>query len=155
MKSPKVICCGNPWCGDDAAGIEVGALLRSMGIEAEVIERDAFTLLELWKGADEVLLIDAVVSGAEPGAVRICELTRGDAWIPPQSCSTHRLGVAEAIAIGRNLGRLPRQIVLYGIEAGFAQPMVCKGAQGLSPAVARAVEQVAREIAARVRERLG
>ena len=154
MKPPKIICCGNPWCGDDAAGLEAGARLRALGIEVETIERDAFTLLELWNGADEVLLIDAVVSGAEPGAITVLDVTQADARIPPQSCSTHRMGVAEALAIGRNLGRLPRRIVLYGIEAGSLDT-VRRGSPDLSPAVARAVEQVAAEIASSVRERLG
>lgn len=55
--------------------------------------------------------------------------------------STHTFGVAEAIELGRVLGRLPASLVIYGIEAGrFDQ-----GAEP-QPAVLAAVERVAQEI---------
>jgi hydrogenase maturation protease len=142
MKPVKIICCGNPWRGDDGAGLEAGLRLRALGVDACVMQRDAFALVDEWTGVDEVILVDAIVSGAQPGTITISDVTQADAKIPPQACSTHLPGVAEAIALGRNLGRLPRRIVLYGIEAGSLAPSV-----DLSLAVARAVEQVASEIA--------
>ena len=57
------------------------------------------------------------------------------------SSSTHALGVAEAIEIARSLGRLPKQVRVYGIEgASFDY------GRGLSPEVEKAVEECTKSI---------
>jgi hydrogenase maturation protease len=86
-------------------------------------------------GAESAVVVDAVASGAEPGT-----LHRFDASAEPIPArvfrsSTHAFGVGEAIELARALGKLPRRVVVYGIEgASFA------AGEGLSPAVAEAVE---------------
>ena len=53
--------------------------------------------------------------------------------------STHAFGAAEAIELARVLGRLPRRLIVVGIEGARFDAGV-----GLSPEVAAAVEDVAR-----------
>jgi hydrogenase maturation protease len=51
--------------------------------------------------------------------------------------STHAFGVGDAVELARALGRLPRRVVVYGVEgAGF------ESGAPLSPAVAAAVDDV-------------
>jgi hydrogenase maturation protease len=55
--------------------------------------------------------------------------------------STHAFGVGEAIELARALGRLPRRVLVYGVEGReFA------AGEGLSPAVAAAVEPLVAEL---------
>ena len=62
----------------------------------------------------------------------------------PSRGSTHALGVAEAIELGRALGRLPRRLLVFGIEGGSFD-----AGAGLSPEVERAVGQLTDELRAR------
>jgi hydrogenase maturation protease len=125
---------GNDWRGDDAAGLIAARRLRELlpGVRVVEVGGDASALLDAWTGAELAIVIDAVRSGAPPGTIH--RLDGG----PPAAMrlgSTHAIGLAEAIALGRALGRLPARLELYGIEAASFET----GA-GLSPEVARAVE---------------
>ena len=55
--------------------------------------------------------------------------------------STHAFGVGEVIELARALGRLPGRVIVYGVEG--AEFAAC---DGLSPAVAAAVEPLAAEL---------
>ena len=65
---------------------------------------------------DTVTVVDAVVGGGEVGDIVRVEAhdTEIDTAVP--RTSSHSFGVAEAIALGRQLGELPRRLVVYGIE---------------------------------------
>jgi hydrogenase maturation protease len=143
VSGPVVVGVGNDWRGDDAAGLVVARRLRAAGIPAVEAGGDPAVLLDAWAGASHAIVVDAVRSGAAPGTVH-----RLDAGRLPDGLragSTHALGLAEAIALARTLGRLPARLEIYGIEAGQAQI-----AADLTPAVARAVAALGREL----RERL-
>jgi hydrogenase maturation protease len=58
--------------------------------------------------------------------------------------STHALGVPEAIELARALGRLPARLEVYAIEGA----RFTAGAE-LSPAVERAVRELAESLSAR------
>jgi hydrogenase maturation protease len=150
---PLVIGIGNDFRSDDRVGLVVARTLRERGQDRlTVIEHtgEAAGLLEAWEGARTVILVDAVVTGAEAGTVH-----RFDArarTIPREcfQCSTHAFGIPEAVELGRAMGRLPRRLLLFGIEGGNFAP-----GRDLSEAVARAapvaVAWIRREIAARRR----
>ncbi|MFP5364517.1 MAG: hydrogenase maturation protease, partial [Thermoleophilia bacterium] len=101
---------GNDWRGDDAAGLEVARRLRAAGVRAAGSAGDPSGLLDAWDGEREVILVDAVRSGAAPGT-----LHRLDARARPLPArlfrgSTHHLSVADAVELGRALGRLPERL---------------------------------------------
>ena len=128
MKSPVLIIgIGNPDRGDDAVGVIVAQRLRQrLPAHVPILQTtgDPGFLLEAWQTAETVILIDAVHSGAPPGTIH-----RFDAHESPLPanffrCSTHALGLPEAIELARalNLSRpgrdeLPPQLIVYGIEA--------------------------------------
>jgi hydrogenase maturation protease len=143
----RVIGCGNRARGDDAAGILVAERLRGLGVEAESLSGETTALIEAWRGADDVVVVDAVVTGAPPGTVQVW-----DSQLPLPlggfPASTHGMGVAEAINLARILGRLPRRLRIYGIEA---RQFSFGGA--LSPELTGALEDVVQQILTQVHSR--
>jgi hydrogenase maturation protease len=131
-----VIGLGATDCGDDAAGLEAARRLASIcPKDARVVSvaGQPSALLDLWSEASLVVVIDAVISGAPPGTVRRLDGLAGP--LPGgRRASTHDLGLADVVELGRALGRLPERLVILGIEAGDCSP----GA-ALSPAVQEGV----------------
>ncbi len=139
MSGILIIGCGNADRGDDAAGIAVARRLRERGMPAMEHSRDGADLMEAWAGADRVILVDAVSTGAAPGAVAVWDART--APVAGSRAGTHAFGVAEAVELARVLGRLPASLTIIGIEAAsFAY-----GAP-LTPEVARAVESVSERL---------
>jgi hydrogenase maturation protease len=138
-----VIGVGNPWRGDDAAGLEVARRLEREGVRAIAHEGDGSGLLSHWDGVDAVVVVDAATSGAAPGTVYRFAASGGPLPTRLSSSSTHALGVAEAIELARALGRLPQALVVYAIEGESFD-----AGEGLTPAVERAVAQLVEELRA-------
>jgi hydrogenase maturation protease len=143
MSQPRapllIIGIGNEYRGDDGAGLIAARLLKArLGDSIPVLERsgDGAALIEAWRGAETVILIDAMMSGAAPGTIRRFDaITRP---IPRESIrsSTHAFGVVQAIELARALGSLPLRLIVYGIEGKFFAARV-----GLSEEVEKAVNE--------------
>ena len=138
----RIIGCGNIDRGDDGAGLLVARRLREMGTGAQEQSGEALSLIESWAGAEDVIVVDAVVSGKAPG-----EITVWDARAHPIPSgiwrgSTHDFGLAEAVELARVLDRLPARLWIYGIEGRRFE----QGSRP-SPEVTRAIEEVAERIA--------
>jgi hydrogenase maturation protease len=134
-----VIGVGNELRGDDAAGLIVARRLRERaGTRAVVLacEADPAELLEAWVGADLAIVVDTVVSGAEPGTVQRFDASTAPLPATLGRSSTHALGVAEAIELARVLDRLPGRIIVYGVEGSSFSA----GAP-LDPTVERAIDE--------------
>jgi hydrogenase maturation protease len=135
-----IIGLGNEYRRDDAVGLIVARRLKDAAPEhVRVLEQsgEGAGLMESWKDADAVILIDAVHSGAKPGT-----LHRLDAHAQPIPTrffhySTHAFSVAEAIELARALGQLPPRLILYGIEG-----KTFEAGLGLSPEVEKAAQKV-------------
>ena len=139
-----VIGVGNELLGDDAAGRAVARRLRSRlanGVRIIESDGDGTALIDAWQGAETVVLIDAVRSGAPPGTIH--RFDAGTAPVPARlfHYSTHAVNVADAVELSRALGTLPPCVIVYGIEAGRFD-----AGAGLSPEVERAVEDVAERV---------
>jgi len=145
MRQPLILGCGNRQRGDDAAGLLVAEGLRALGIAAEVCSGEAADLIEAWSKSDDVIVIDAVVSGAPAGAVHVWDGQNLPTFAMSAE-STHGLGIAQAIKLARALNRLPSRLRVYGIE-GKSFDM----GSSVSPEVERAVEEVAKRIAREAR----
>ena len=133
-----VVGLGNAARRDDAAGLIAARRLGALGLVAREHEGDPVALLELWRGAESVVVIDAVRSGAAPGTVH--RLDASCAPLPAGlrgSTSTHAVGLAEAIELARALGRLPGRLLVYGIEGARFE-----AGTGLSPPGEAAVDSV-------------
>ncbi len=119
--------------------------LRNFGVEAELRSGEALDLIEAWRGAYNVVVVDAVVTGASLGTVHLWD-GRGASFHTNESVSTHGLGVAAAIQIARVLGRLPERLQVYGIEGRRFE----YGTE-VSPELQLPVEHVVRQISAAYR----
>jgi hydrogenase maturation protease len=114
-----VIGIGNEFRDDDALGILAVRELRRRDIpDLRVMEMDGegAALIEAWRGAERVIIVDAIKSGDVPGIIHRLD-------IPPDHLprkflhnSSHEFGAADAIELARNLRCLPHRLILYGIE---------------------------------------
>lgn len=136
-----VLCCGHPDRGDDACGPRVAQCLRDKGIEAREADGGVLELIEAWRGADDVVLVDAMISGRRPGAVSVWNALATRFAGRTRIGSSHALGLPEAIALSRTLGWLPRRLTLYGIEARSFE-----WGQPPSRAVLRGIERAAQRV---------
>ncbi len=119
MTEAVVIGVGNRWRRDDAAGFEVIDQLRvRLGDQIALVESDGepTRLLDAFALAPTVVMVDAVVTGADPGTIH--RFTDDD--LPDRmgiGQSSHLVGLIGTIELGKLLGKLPNGLVLIGIEA--------------------------------------
>lgn len=140
---PIILGCGNPDRGDDAAGPLLARRLKQFGVDAREQSGEPAALLSVFLEAGErpVILVDAVLSGLPPGAILQWDAAASPLPREQFRCSTHALGVAEAVELARALGKLPRSLQIYGIQGARFEP----GAPP-SPEVLRSVEELAHRI---------
>lgn len=135
-----VIGVGNWYRGDDAVGIAVANKVKGMNLpDVVAVEQsgEGSSLIEAWKNANDVIIVDAVSSGAVAGTIHRFDSCNQSVPTEFFHYSSHAFGVAEAIEVGRSLNMLPRRLVVFGIEGKeFATGV------GLSPEVESAVEKV-------------
>ncbi len=118
-KQVLVIGIGNSFRCDDGLGGAVARKLKALHLDGvEIIEQsgEGASLMEAWKGFDRVILVDAVLSGEEPGT--FFRLDSAVEAIPKNffQYSTHNFSVAEAVEMARKLNLLPPHLVLFGVE---------------------------------------
>lgn len=139
MNQIKILGIGSPF-GDDQAGWRVAEFLKQelfsdplLTIESH--DRPGVRLIELMNNASTVFLIDAVKSGALPGTIH--RLKNNEIYDLNTMISTHDMGVAQALELGRSLNALPEHIILYGIEIDSVEWNVV-----ISAPVARSIKNV-------------
>lgn len=145
MTRALVIGLGNEWRGDDGVGPWVVSALRAAALPQVATipaAADGLALLDAWRDADRVYVIDALRGGGAPGTVARVDALHETLPTAP-GYSSHAFGLAEAIELGRTLGTLPRQLIVIAIEG-------CEFAMGapLSPAVAAAAQRVLAQLRA-------
>jgi len=138
-----VIGLGNPDRGDDAVGVEVARSVAAERLDVTVLEfDDPSEAIDAWEPDDIVVVADAVSSGGRPGDIHVVDAIAQKLPTGRWSAGgTHALGLAAAVEIARALGRLPRSLVVVGVEAkhfGHGTPM----AGAVAAAVPTAVEAV-------------
>jgi hydrogenase maturation protease len=142
----RVIGIGNEYAHDDAAGLLVARGLRSEArVGVEVLEQsgEGAALMESWKGACHVVVIDAARCGTWPGTVH-----RFDARHEPLPAqffqgSTHAFGLYQAVEVARSLNQLPYTLIVYAIEGrDFAAGI------GVSPEVEAAISATVTAVSA-------
>jgi len=149
MNEPVVIGVGNPDRGDDGLGRAVARRLKQAGSRgATILESDgaADRLIEAFRGAERVILVDAAQGVGAPGSV--VRLEAHGAALPAglRPGSSHALGVAEAIELARALGELPPCVVVYAVEGSHFAP-----GPGLSAEVQHALDAVVERVLGELR----
>ncbi len=139
-----IIGVGNLYRHDDAVGILIARNLKDLNDKRMTVQEqngDGLSLMETWKNWDCAILIDAVSSGQKPGTIHY--LDANEKPIPSKffSCSTHNMGVAEAVELSRSFDQLPGYLGIYGIEGKDFSP-----GEGLSKEIAEGMEQASKHI---------
>jgi hydrogenase maturation protease len=134
---------GNPWRGDDGAGLVVAERVHERLPAAHVVQivDEPTRLLESFGGADTVLVVDAVsTQEPQPGSIHRIDAIAHELPVGFGS-STHHFGLADTVELARSLGKLPPRLVVYGIEGSRFDT-----GPGLGPEVERAAAAVIDEI---------
>lgn len=121
VKPMRLIGLGQPLRGDDALGLEALRQLRPT-LPAAVRERlsilalsgEAASLYHHLQGAEQVLILDAIQTGAPPG--QLVEVNAVEQILPRSwQASTHSFGLAEALELCRALNELPPTVRILGL----------------------------------------
>ena len=114
-----VIGTGNSFRSDDAVGLAAAACLLEHdmppGIEVIVSGTDEFGLIELFKKAENVVIIDAVSTGRPPGTVSVFDLDKVNMVSRSSNVNLHGFGLADTIVLAEALGISPN-ITIVGVE---------------------------------------
>ena len=143
-----VVGVGNELRGDDAAGLLVVRKLRNLNLPGvRVIESsgDSAKLMDAWAGFDAVFVVDATTAVARAGTVHRFEGHRQPLPSDLLGASTHSFGLAEAVELSRHLGRMPPELIVYGIEGESFDI-----GQAVSPAVTASIQTVFEIVTAEV-----
>ena len=144
MTPVRVLGIGSPF-GDDQAieALEKEKILEQFPknfVFMTSCDRPGIRLLELMKGAEFVILIDAVQSGAAPGTLH--RLSAEEISTGGYLVSSHDFGVASSLALACALGEVSKEIVLFGIEIPPVQVMVHPDEATLSKDVRQTVSKL-------------
>ena len=151
MRQTLIIGIGSPQ-GDDRAGWKAVECLanradvRAAGdaLALEVLDRPGATLIARWRGADKVVLIDAVRSGAPAGTLH--RLGAGDLCSSESVRTSHGFGLSETIRLAAVLGALPAHVVILGIESSCGESQGEELSAEVLGALPELVEAVVREV---------
>ncbi len=152
-----VIAVGNRFGCDDgvaAAVLDTVAPRLPAAVVAREVDGEATRLLDAWDGAGAAVVVDAARSGRDAGSLHRLVVDGGSADRPgwparPAGASTHAAGLADALALGRALDRLPTHVVLLAVEGVDFSP-----GDRLTPAVAAAGPPAPDAVVAEVRRLL-
>jgi hydrogenase maturation protease len=144
IEGTVVIGVGNPFRRDDGVGPAVVDLLRDRltGTRFVTCDGEPTTLIEAWTGADRAVVVDAVraahgtVGSVHRFSVHHPAATRTGTTAP------HAADLGDAVALARALDRLPRSLLIFGVQVEDVHFGL-----GLSPAVAAAARGLADDIA--------
>lgn len=157
MTTVRVIGCGNPDAGDDAAGIVAVerarlALGAIPGVEVLPLVSPLDVVHHL-DGADAVVVADAIRTpgGDRPPGTVVTAVASPDG-LPAEvrsSLSSHGFGVAEAFGLAGAIGPLPR-VVVIGVEAEQTAPgrPMSRAVRAALPHLTEAVVREAQSLAA-------
>jgi hydrogenase maturation protease len=124
----------------------VAERLREAGATVLDCADEPTRLLDEWAGLDTVVVVDAVVTGsAAPGTVHRVESADDPLPRDLRLASTHAVGIADALELGRALGRVPRRVVVLGVEGarfGMGDEMTPAVAHALADVAARALAEL-------------
>jgi hydrogenase maturation protease len=143
-----VIGVGNEFRGDDAVGRRVAQALQKVPVSGVTIaetDGEVTTLVDLFRTARQVVVIDACRGQERPGQIRRFDLH--DESLPTSyfHCSSHAFGVAEAVELARALGCFPERLVVYAIE-GKAFAPGCKLSPEVEAAIPEVIDNVLRDV---------
>lgn len=150
----QVLGLGNTLLTDDAAGVRVVERLKALGCPPGVVLTVGGTggqaLMDLIQDADRLIIVDAVITGAEPGTVHEAPLVDIAPGTPAHLGSLHGFDFQTIMALRENVldCKTPKDVTLVGIEAAD----VTTFSEQCTPPVTRALDRAADLIISRLGE---
>ncbi|HQJ98462.1 MAG TPA: hydrogenase maturation protease [Thermoleophilia bacterium] len=151
MTSTLVLGMGNPILSDDGVGLEVARRLQEGplpdGVDVQQSEVAGLRLLELLKGYDKVVIVDALRTGRAAGDVVRYEARdfRGG----HRYGSAHSIGLETALELGRRMGLpMPDDVTVFAIEAADVETFGEEFSPPVAAAAGKVVELVRAEVGA-------
>jgi len=149
----RVIAMGRELRGDDAAALMLSDTLRCCpvpGVELVCSGGDVVELVNLFQGQDAVIVLDAYE--ADPDDPPVMRLDANEDMLPSApACSSHGLGVSEAVEMAREMGLLPETLIIIAI-AGYAFAIGSPPSSGLKRRLRMAEHVLRQELERMVRE---
>ncbi|MGI5240150.1 hydrogenase maturation protease [Dactylosporangium sp. CA-139066] len=145
-----VIGVGNPFRRDDGAGpavIERLGRADLTGVDLAESDGEPAALITLWEQRRLAVVVDALHTHRAPAGYVHRRLMSHRPLGPGGSAGSHAMDLGDAVALARELDRLPDRMLLLGIEVADTGYGI-----GLTPAVASAVDRVVEHIVAAVRD---
>jgi hydrogenase maturation protease len=137
-----VLCVGNPIARDDGLGIRVARILADAtlppGVTIEERPNLGLDLVDLLRSHDRLVIVDAMSTGAQPGACRVLDASQAaDLASVPYCC--HAIGLAELLRIAARLDpeAAAHRVLLVGVEAAVLHEF----GTALSPPVRQALPE--------------
>ena len=133
---------GNPILTDDAVGILVVQQLEGVNADVKEAYTGGFSLLDVILGYDNVIIVDAVKKGGEPGTVSV--LQEDEIKRALHASSIHDVSFSEAVSVGRKLfpDEMPSEIVIVGIEVTDTETFSEQPTEPVERAIPKAVTLV-------------
>jgi hydrogenase maturation protease len=145
-----IIGMGNPLLSDDGVGIVVAhavaeRMRHSVNLAVTELHIGGIRLMEAMAGFDRAVVVDAMLSGADPGTVM--RFDPKGLVTTKNTFSSHDTDFATACNLGRMAGvSLPEKVAFWGIEARdvdlFGEQLTEEVAAALPGAVNRIVAQI-------------
>ena len=150
MSTAAVIGLGSPIMGDDGFGIVALARLRAEWLldDVELVDGGTWgmSLLPSVEDAEQLVLLDAIAAGRQPGDVVILEREQLPIYLT-RKLSPHQVDMRDVLALAELRGTLPLETVAIGAEPGPVELGV-----NLSTALTRALDPVIDAVIARLRQ---
>ena len=111
---------GNPILTDDGVAIHIVKRLNKAKLDAdiELAATGGLGIIEMVAGYDRLILVDAILTGNEPGTIFELSLDELQTHPPVHFASTHDVSFIAALKLGRELmpEKMPSEIIIFAIE---------------------------------------
>ena len=139
-RSIHIFAVGNPYYGDDGVGQAILEILQSAPEMKDVVfynaQTDALSLIDRFSADGLNIIIDAACMGYDSGAVVRFTPDETQLKIKSDNLSLHGFGLPEAFQMATQIGVMPANLVIIGIE-----PAVIEMNEPLSEPVRAAIPE--------------
>ncbi|SHK52819.1 hydrogenase maturation protease [Desulfatibacillum alkenivorans DSM 16219] len=148
LMKTQVLGLGSAVLSDDSAGVKVVERLMECNPGPDVIltmgGTGGLALVDMLEDCDRLIVVDAVVSGAEPGCIHHMGVEDLESSMPFHCVSSHGPGLLEILRLREALldAPLPKEIVILAIEAADTATLSENCTPRVEKAVASAVDQI-------------
>ncbi|MGD0589211.1 MAG: hydrogenase maturation protease [Bacteroidota bacterium] len=148
LRKTLLISVGNEYRSDDGIGLVIARAIREKLLPSVIVKEESgegAALMEAWQGFQNVIIVDAVSSGAMPGTIFRIDANTETVPITFFHYSTHAFSVAEAVELAKVINTLPSRLLVYGIEGAVFTAGI-KISSRVKEAANQVIEQIIGEI---------